>query len=270
MKSSLNTFFDQHMIVHTHIEKCGGSTLLHYLTTLLGKNQSLDLRPFLGKKRLKGIWEIQKKQHRLTLLSGHFSYNSTWTKLISNNRWAGRLTPALLNPYGRKQALYVASVRHPIDRLDSLFRYLKTRPRHHLYNQHVINNDFDSFIQTLVDSNSYLVNNGICAQLTKCPPESNMLAEAKKSFDHRYLAIVPFNKTHELGNMLADVFQLPSITEKVLNKSEPGEKVSPSRETIMLLEKKCSDDIQLYHYIVSKYPEKLIEANGYLKQLVSK
>lgn len=269
MKSSLAAFFDHYIFVHTHIEKCGGSTLLHYLTALLDKEHSLDLRPFLGKRRFRGILEVQKKKQHLTLLSGHFPYNSPWTKLVSNKQWAGRCIPSLLNPFGRKQALYVASIRHPIHRLDSLFRYLRTRPRHHLYNQHVTNNDFNGFIQALVTNNSYLVNNGICAQLTRIPPGPHILEEAKKSFDHHYLAIVPYDKTHALGNMLANVFQLPMMTEKTLNKSAPGEKAILNQEMTSILEEKCHDDIQLYHYVLNGYQVKLASAEKYLRHLLN-
>lgn len=256
------------MIVHTHLEKCGGSTLLHYLTTLIGKENALDLRPFLGNKSFQGYREIQKKSQHINLLSGHFRYNSGWAKLVPNTRWPSNVVfPLLLLPLYRKQALHVASVRHPIDRLDSLFRYLKTRPRHYLYNQYIVNNDFDGFIQSLINSNNQLVNNGMCAQLAKCSPGFNVFEKAKKSFDEHYLAIVPFDKTHELANMLADVFQLSPVKEKILNKSEPTAKVTPSECTLNLLEEKCADDIQLYHYIQNNYLLKLNEAEKYLRFL---
>ncbi|MES2204460.1 MAG: sulfotransferase family 2 domain-containing protein [Pseudomonadota bacterium] len=258
------------MIVHTHLEKCGGSTLLHYLTLLIGKEHTLDLRPFLGKKSAQGYRKIQNKKHSIRLLSGHFRYNSGWAKLVPNQHWLSKIISPLIAPSCRKHALHIASVRHPIDRLDSLFRYLKTRPRHYLYNHHIIKNDFDGFIQSLITSNNQLVNNGMCAQLAKCTPGANILDKAKKSFDQHYLAMVPFDKTHELANMLADVFQLPLVKEKIINKSEPTAKVIPSTATLLLLEKKCADDIQFYNYVVNQYPTKLLEAKQYLQQLIAK
>lgn len=269
MKSSLNAFFDRHMFVHTHLEKCGGSTLLHHLTTLVGKEHTLDLRPFLDKESFQGYREIQKKGHAIRLLSGHFRYNSGWAKLVPNERWFSKVIPPLFAPFCRKRALYVASVRHPIDRLNSLFRYLKTRPRHYLYNYHVINNDFDGFIQSLVANNNQLVNNGMCAQLAKCAPGPSILEKTKKAFDQHYFAIVPFNKTHELANRLANVLQQPAVKEATINRSDPGEKVIPSQATIALLEKKCHDDIQLYDYIGNTYSKKLDAAEKYLRHLLN-
>lgn len=269
MQSQVSLFFNSNIIVHTHLEKCGGSTLLHYLTTLIGKEHTLDLRPFLGKKSFQGYREIQKKKHGLKLLSGHFRYNSGWIKLIPNERWISKIFSPLFSARFRKNALHVASVRHPIDRLDSLFRYLKTRPRHYLYNHHIINNDFDGFIQSLVASNNQLVNNGMCAQLARCTPGPNILENAKEVFDQHYLAIVPYDKTHELANMLADVFQRPSVEEKTINKSEPTTKVIPSKATLLLLEKKCADDIQLYNYILNAYSSKLKTAETYLRHLLN-
>lgn len=258
------------MLVHTHLEKCGGSTLLHYLTRLIGKEYTLDLRSYLGKKSFQGYQEIQKRKHNLRLLSGHFRYNSHWAKFIPNNQWSNKIISPFLNPFGRKKALYIASARHPIDRLDSLFRYLKTRPRHYLYNQHIANNDFDGFIQMLVAKENQFVNNGMCAQIAKCAPGQNIFEKAKKSFNDNYLAIIPYDKTHELANMFADVFQLPMVTEKIVNKSEPSHKPIPSKETLHLLEENCADDVRFYQYVVDHYQTKLVAAKNHLQNLITK
>lgn len=270
MKPASDTFFNRYMFVHTHLEKSGGSTLLYYLTTLIGKDHTLDLRPFLGKKSLQGYREIQKKKATIKLLSGHFRYNSGWSKLIPNQHWSNKLIPPFFNPQGRKQALHVASVRHPIDRLDSLFRYLKTRPRHYLYNQYIIDNDFDGFIQSLIQNHNQLVNNGMCAQLARCTPAPHILEKAKKAFDHHYFAVVPYDKTHELAHMIAEVFQHPLVKEKIVNKSESSAKIILSEKTISLLEKKCADDIQFYNYVLNEYHSKLLNAKEHLHHLMNK
>ena len=270
MDSSLTTFLDDHIVVHTHIEKCGGSTLLHYLTTLFGKKHSLDVRSFLNKGRMRTLWEVQKRKHELALLSGHIHYNSPWIKLIADKQWAGRVIPSLLNPYGKKQLLYVASIRHPIDRLNSLFRYIKISPKHPDYYEDINNSSFDDFIQTLILKNHFKSKNALCMQITGCQNSQQLLEKAKQAFDHHYLAIVPHNKTHELANMFAEVLQQPNVEPKIINSNTSIEISIPNKKTISLLEERCHDDIQLYEYICKGYQEKLIKAKKQLNGFPNK
>lgn len=281
MKSNIDRFFNHHVFIHTHIEKCGGSSLSHHMTTLFGDEHICDLRPYPAMSALKILRsypEVREKMTRIQILSGHIRYRSLWgnlfpckgrfngfvlAMLLLRHRYqgllgvkVGRFMDKFLSNYCKKP-LYIASIRHPISRFESLFRYIRTRPEHGSYNRYVENNDFDGFIQHLVDTHSFRIRNEMCMMFSRQRQTSNLLADAKRIFDDQYFAVVPYDRTHELANMIAEVFQKPFVQEKIVNASAASEKAHATGKTRSLLEKVCADDIQLYEYIMRRYPEKL-------------
>lgn len=273
MSSTHSTFFNKYIFLHTHIEKCGGSTLLYYLETLFGNEAVCDLRPYppvCATQILKNNPHLQKQLPYIKLLSGHIHYDTIWPNLIPRNRWVSRLVSSSLSPYCRKKPLYIASIRHPIDRLISLFRYVRTRPEHMLYDENIKNNHFDRFIQKLIQTHSFRMNNEMCTLFIGRRDSLQPLEDAKHVFHHHYFAVVPYNKTHELAHLIADVLQLAPVVESLINPSDPNEIAIPSDETRALLEEKCHNDILFYQYMMSNYQEKLIQAKKQLAYLCKK
>ncbi len=257
------------MFIHTHVGKCGGKTLTSYLETLLGNQHVCDVR--LAGAVIKDIDWRSRNYNYLTnvrLLVGHFWYDTPLAKIFPNTKWASRFLPLEALPCFRKKPLYIASVRHPVERLESFFRYLRTRPGHNAYNEGIKNNNFDQFIDILILKNNSKIKNGICSQLTRCHNSPNLFEQAKNALDHHYLAIVPYNKTHELANILAEVLLLPKVENRIVNPSTPGKKIIPRKETLMVLEENCQYDIQLYDYILKEYQAKLENAKLHLQLLL--
>ncbi|MCD8499799.1 MAG: sulfotransferase family 2 domain-containing protein [Gammaproteobacteria bacterium] len=292
MKSNIDHFFNHHVFVHTHIEKCGGSSLSHHMTTLFGDDHFCDLRPYPAMSALKILKcypEVREKMPRIQVLSGHIRYHSLWgtlfpcqgrfnrfvlAMLLLRHRYqgifgvkSGHFIDKWLSHY-RKKPLYIASIRHPISRLESLFRYIRTRPEHGSYNQYVENNDFDGFIQHLMDTHSFRIRSEMCMMFSGQRQTSNLLADAKRIVDEQYFAVVPYDRTHELANMMAEVFQRPFVSAEIINASAVSEKAHATGKTRSLLEKACADDIQLYEYIMGRYAEKLNRAREQLKRQV--
>lgn len=266
-----NTLFDKHVFIHTHIEKCGGSTLLQHMTTLLGNQYVYDLRasrPRPAKEILQRYPDIQKKMPNIRLLSGHIWYGTPWAKLFPNSRWISKLLPPNTFSYCRKQPLYIASIRHPIDRLNSFFRYLQANPDHVDYNETVKNNDFDQFVQELVQTDNLKSKNALCMQITRSRTSLNLLEKAKNAFNQHYFSIVPYNKTHELANMIAEVLELPNVENCIVNLNRSEKKIIPRQETIALLTERCREDIELYDYVCKGYVEKLANAKKHLRKLL--
>ena len=263
-------FFNKYVFLHTHIEKCGGSTLVYYLETLFGKEYIRDLRPYppvSAIEILKNHPDIEQQLPHLKLLSGHIHYNTSWAKLIPNNQWITRFISPTLASFFRKKPLYIASIRHPIDRLISLFRYVRIRPEHILYDETIKSNDFDSFIQKLIHTNSFRMNNEICTLFIGRRDSLQPLEDAKYAFHHHYFAVMPYNKTHEFAHMLANVLGLPKVSEDVINPSDPRETATPSLATRALLEEKCHNDIIFYEYMMKNYQDKLAKAEKRLENL---
>ena len=90
------------------------------------------------------------------------------------------------------------------------------------------------------------------------------LEEAKHAFHHHYFVVTPYNKTHELAYMKANLLQLQMVTEQVINPSDQQETAMPSAEILALLEEKCHNDILFYQYMMSHYQEKLDWAKKHL------
>ena len=104
----LGRFFARHLLLHTHIEKTGGSTLTYALECILGPRRVADLRlpgverpSFRGRGRWSEIW----------LLAGHFHYGDF-------DLWLGR------------RKLPLAIVRDPLERFFSYYRFVVASPAH--------------------------------------------------------------------------------------------------------------------------------------------
>ncbi len=267
MLTAIDIFFKNNIFIHTHIEKCGGSTLVHYLNELFGKDHVCDIRPYpalAAQTLIRQYPEIKQGLPNIRVLSGHTGYREHWEKHIFSEQ---KFIPWLSKT---KKPLYIASIRHPIDRLISLFRYIRLRPNHPGYLPHaesLRNNDFDAYVQSLIKSKSCKVKNEICIFIKEKRMSFSLLEEAKKSFEHNYFIITPHNKTHELANLISETFSLPCVEEKTINGNESKEKITPSEKTINLLKKAHHDDILLYEYILSRYPEKLQQAKQKLQEL---
>ena len=273
MRAFAELFFNNYVFIHTHIEKCGGSSLLRHLTILMGSDHVLDLRslpPLPADTILKQNPTTKKNLPQVRLLSGHFWYNSGWEKAFIRSKKINSFfsLQSLIN--SRKNPLYIASVRHPTDRMISFFRYLQADPNHIEYNDHVRNNNFDAFILSLTEKNHPKVKNGMCRQLTNDGKPFNLFNKAKKACDDNYLAVVPYNKTHELANIIANFLELPPVSNQIVNPSINVEKIIPSERTLALLEENCNDDIQLYEYILETYPSKLMKAKAHLEAIFKK
>lgn len=252
------SFLSQHIFIHIHNEKCGGSTLEHYLTILFGRNHVVDLRPYNSRRNfIQAYQELRKRKDEMVALSGHMPYSSLWIKLLTNKSRLNHWLPKSLDLTIHKKPCYISTVRDPVERLISLFRYLRIRPEHYLYNNYLANNDFDGFIQALIKDKRNFARNGMCEQISGKIFSAHPFEDAKKAFDENYLAIVPYNKTHELANTLAKALNLPLTQPQIINPTEITERVNMREETRALLQEKCADDAKLYLYVCKHYSSKL-------------
>lgn len=279
MTKCIDAFFKKHIIIHTHIEKCGGSTLLHYLKELFDEKYILDLRPYpalCSKELLKQHPEIKKKLSKCRILSGHTGYQEHWEDYthISGKLNLYQFIPKIKLSSHPKNPLYIASIRHPVERLLSLFQYIRIRPDHPdfpLFAESFNNNDFDAYVADLIEKKSMKIQSGMSAFIKeKGKATSSLLEAAKKSFDNNYFAIIPYNKTHELAQIFSDAFGLCPVKQKIINLNNAKQKITPSEKTSQILEEQFSDDIQLYDYILKNYEEKLDEAKKQLQKKIDK
>lgn len=100
--------FARHFLLHTHIEKTGGSSLVHGLATLLGAEHVADLR---GQRQAKPARMSRQERAAVWLLSGHFKYGDHLSLM-------------------RREPLPIALTRDPLERFFSYYRFVRAAPAH--------------------------------------------------------------------------------------------------------------------------------------------
>ena len=99
------SFLQDHILIHTHIPKTGGSTIAAGLSAIVGGTHSLDVRL----KRSIPFGDLSPEDlDDIHLITGHFDFG--------------------LHEEFQRKPLYFAAVREPVDRAVSGYRYLINRP----------------------------------------------------------------------------------------------------------------------------------------------
>lgn len=113
------------MIFHLHIPKTGGSTLVHMLYRLYGTRYYRTPNRIMSRQNL--IRKMRNEVNGLDCISGHYPYGI-------HNLW--NLT----------DVTYITFVRDPVDRLLSLYHYLKERPAGSKYRDEIAAMSFPEFV----------------------------------------------------------------------------------------------------------------------------
>ena len=112
-------FLREHILIHTHIPKTGGSTIAAGLSAIVGGTHALDVRL----KRSVPFGDMdQADLDDIHLISGHFDFG--------------------LHEEFNRQPLYIAGVREPVARAVSGYRYLTDREGQ-VDHKHVAGRNFD-------------------------------------------------------------------------------------------------------------------------------
>ncbi|HWA02569.1 MAG TPA: hypothetical protein VG819_03475 [Rhizomicrobium sp.] len=104
----MTEFFDKNILIHTHIEKTAGSTLVRSFKRAFGEARVHDIR---SPQALRPEHLPDDAKDRIYLLTGHFHFGT-------QDRYFGR------------NKIYLASVRPPLERFRSYFNFVRIRPTH--------------------------------------------------------------------------------------------------------------------------------------------
>ena len=166
-------FWDRHTIVHTHIPKTAGSTLTRALFDLAGE-AVLDMRD-VGRS----LREVKDELRAgLRVLAGHVFHA------------AHRHLP--------KVPLYIASVRDPVEREVSRYRFLQTQPDHPAHAA-VAGKPFGAAWQALREfRGAEKTRNRQCQRLTGfLDPDKLRKPLVRQRLTERYLLVIPSDRMSE-------------------------------------------------------------------------
>lgn len=166
-------FFDRNLLVHTHIEKTAGTSLVQGLSDAFSPAHVLDTRPSRGRylrlvdpRRRGSIW----------LLSGHFAHGR-WRLLLD------------------RRPVYIACVREPVARFRSFFNFVQKRsdhPAHRLF----AGLSFGQGVRAALRRRHYSADNPMTRTL------------GGPDFESRYLIVIPSERVNEASAALAGLFGL--------------------------------------------------------------
>jgi len=217
-------YFRRNILVHTHIEKSAGSSLVGAFAELFGVGQVYDLR-LHGAARLRDLPGEEKA--RIRVLSGHFSYRS-------------------MDSLFARQKLYIATVREPFERLLSHYRFVMGSPGHGAYPA-TLDKMPTQVVAGLLAADHPVITNAMSRALGIVTPEV-MAAHLEKN----YVIVAPCERVDELIAALYRIFGRPDAPTLRYNVGS-GEGVSIDREVRRLFLARNQIDGALYDHVRRRF-----------------
>jgi len=172
-------YFDRHILLHSHIAKSAGTSILDALTEILGPSSVLDRNRSTDPETAVSSLSWSHKRS-LKLLSGHF--------------WHGTQ-----ERYFERRPVYLASVRDPIERFISMYHFALVDGAHPLYRE------FDTRGPDGAALWFFTENPRLANEITNSlgvPPEMNPI----DWIESRYAIVAPAARTDSLIAKLYEVF----------------------------------------------------------------
>ena len=230
------TFFERHILLHTHIPKTAGSTLSAGLSSIVGGIHAMDLRL----RRRVDLAEMSAEDLAdLKLLAGHFEHG--------------------IHTRFDRIPLYFAAVRDPVERAISGYRFLSERPDHPNH-ETVVGKDFAEAWQAQIERDGDRAINEQARYLMGSKPGAPIDVEALwHQVDTAYFLVIPQPSMTKALQDLRVAFGLPwnRITRMNVSKDFETEASAKMRDLIL----RTNDlDAALYARIEADFPARLKKA----------
>lgn len=170
--------FRKKIIIHTHVEKAAGTSIVEGLKDGLGPNHVHDMRSRDAKKP-KAMTPAEKT--KIWALTGHFHYG------------------AHMDQFGRSK-VFIASVRHPFDRFRSYVNYVKSG--HPAY-ERIGGKTFATVIEEYLKDKNPQADNQMARVLTGA--KSPTFEMVKKHIEQNYLFVSPHRRVNEAVSSLLSI-----------------------------------------------------------------
>ncbi len=226
------------VIVLTHIQKTAGNSVIAYLRRCLTAERILRIHEFEMSPREDIERAVADKFGHFDVLAGHVPFC----------RRVDKLTDA-------RQSVNISVLREPVDRVVSLYYYLRANASWLGQGQTIIEQKIS--LDTFAGSEAYFDNHmvrmlcdvePISVALGACTPE--MLEQAKVNIVKHFLLVGLTEQTPDFLAVLASLFcfSLEDVPSENVNKKRSSIS-SVSKEAIAAIAKHNSYDVELYDFV---------------------
>lgn len=232
------TYFDHHILLHTHIAKSAGTSILDALTEILGSSSVLDRNRSADPDTAVSSLSWNRKRS-LKLLSGHF--------------WHGTQ-----ERYFERRPVYLAAVRDPIERFISMYHFALADEAHPLYREFEPRGP-DGAARWFLIENPRFVNE--MTNSLGVPPDTNPI----DWIEHRYAIVAPTARTDSLIAKLYEIFAPDTEPRHWRSNAGPRPKFSIRAEVAEECRAGAARDALLCRHIEDRYDEWLHNLAARLK-----
>jgi hypothetical protein len=245
------------ILIHLHVAKTGGTSLSSMVKHGFGSNEVFEWTRH-GVELYTGLGVVPREccqQHlrafgldRIRYISGHVPFG--------------------VHRLFDRPAKYITVLRHPVERVISLFHFLMQINVPFLKDGRLLS--FEEYVERRCDINlnDYQVRvvsgcSGLDAEISKpgelisgAPVERSHLNQAKRNIDEQFLSIAPVEQMTELGLLIRRIYGWPMrrLQNEYKNptKDRPRLREIPPR-LIKIIEECNSHDIELYEWVSKRF-----------------
>lgn len=241
-------FFERNILVHTHLEKTAGTTLVEALAKMLGAAHVHDLRR-PGLPRAHAI--APQDFARIRLLTGHEHFGS-WHRSLRTR-----------DPK-RRRPIYLACVREPYERFVSFLYYVQRNPGHPAHVRLAGLSAGQAVAELIGERGSaardYLGDYfGAGRYVLRFP-------RARWNIEHRYVAVVPHMHVARLVECLARALGYPPPSVDAHNVQERYVADRSGREAFV---RANVLDYRIYEYVCSRFEHWLDDFGARLERMAA-
>lgn len=239
----LNGTTSRMMLVYTHIPKCGGTTLDRIFIEMFGPLRHLRIDFAPGREHRLPTNLPEDVRNRIDIVSGHFGYARQELEVF------------------RRKLLYIASVRDPVDRIISFYKFMSAKYLDHKTEKAAFfcRNPND-VIQDFIRTNHPIVRNQQCSYLGGIDFET-----AKNNVEINYLFVSNLPRIQSLLDLVLPISSVDRVPEMVIHKKSSTDAITLDDSIVEKLRELTGEDRKLVTWLDATHDERY--NNAYSKVL---
>jgi hypothetical protein len=217
---------DKSIVIFTHAPRTGGTTLIEHLQQHFGAERSLidgtDAFIDFNELRLRG-----DALRRYRFIAGHIVYG--------------------VHEKFELPPLYLGLVRNPVDRFNSVVRFIRSDPLHYLHPE-IVHLTTDQVLDRLIELNEWRIIGRQCEFL--CQLDDSTLAQ--RNIESKYLLVGPTDRLRDFARILAGFGIGKPALGPPLNKTHAHADCLSTKgeEKLHLI---AAEDFRLYEYVTGSF-----------------